>query len=70
MFVPDVDTSITEAECALDTVRGTVSCKWKRDEGNVYVDAVVPCGSSAVLKINNKEIPMGFGEHHHTVSIQ
>ena len=57
---PDTNVSLNQAECSLETVRGRVSCSWKRVNGGAEILVHIPPTASAKFpfrgRINGEEI--------------
>mgnify|MGYP000983018884 CR=1 FL=1 len=51
------------------SVRGPVRSEWKRKGTKAQLYVEIPAGSTATMKINNKEKEIGSGKHSFTVNI-
>ncbi|SIT83522.1 glycoside hydrolase family 78 protein [Microbacterium sp. RU33B] len=67
-FAPQPGGGLTHASARYDSVLGTASCQWKREEGTLTVSVLVPPASEGVIVLPGSEEHIVVGPGRHTVT--
>ncbi len=68
IFAPKPDNRLDHCRASIDTKYGTVSGGWKRENGSIHYELIIPEGCSATLHLNNKTEQVEGGTHRRSFS--
>ena len=70
LICPEPDDTLTQASGSYNCVYGKIACSWKKEDGKFRLDAVIPCGARAVIRLpDGSEHRVGSGSYSYCVKL-